>query len=49
MLFLIIHEEFQLETAHLFKEKDIRHISNVKILPTLKVREENEEGSFMIT
>ncbi|XP_014600342.1 PREDICTED: uncharacterized protein LOC106784884 [Polistes canadensis] len=46
MLFLIIHEEFQLETAHLFKEKDIRHISSVKILPTLKVREENEEGSF---
>ncbi|XP_043489612.1 cilia- and flagella-associated protein 65 [Polistes fuscatus] len=46
MLFLIIHEEFQLDTAHLFKEKDIRHISNVKILPTLKVCKENERGSF---
>ncbi|KAI4499931.1 hypothetical protein M0802_004801 [Mischocyttarus mexicanus] len=47
MLFLIIHEEYQLETAHLFKEKDIRHISYTKVLPTLKVCEEdNKVGNF---
>ncbi|KAK2579228.1 hypothetical protein KPH14_008197 [Odynerus spinipes] len=37
MLFLIIHEEFHLETAHLFQEKDIRHTSYSRMLPRKKL------------
>lgn len=42
MLFLIIHEEFHLETEHLFKEKDIRHMSYRKMLPTKRLNLHNQ-------
>lgn len=48
MLFLIIHEEFHLETANLCIQKDIRHLNYKKVITILQAIDKNEDDSRYI-
>lgn len=49
MLFLIIHEEFHLETGNLYIQKDIRHLNYRKVITVLQANDKNEDDSRYIS
>lgn len=47
MLFVIMHEEFALKTAHLIQHTDIRHIDYLNKVPSVSRKKIIRRGMYM--